>query len=171
MEEIWLPVKDYEGYYEVSNLGRIKRLFKFRKYREYNSKILKFKVSDFGYLSIGLTKDGNKKFFLIHRLVAFAFLSKTENRNSVNHIDRNKSNNCVLNLEWVSNMENSCHYRKQKNTGTLIGVYKLKKYDKYVAKATFEGKRIFLGYHNTAEKAYEARIEYLKSKNIINKYS
>ena len=101
MQEVWLPIEGYEGCYEVSNLGRVKRLFKFRKYREYNSKILKFKVSDFGYLSIGLTKDGDKKFFLIHRLVAFAFLPKTKNRNSVNHIDRNKSNNCVLNLKQL----------------------------------------------------------------------
>ena len=170
MEELWLPIEGYEDYYEVSNMGRVKRLFKFRKYRDYNEKILKFKSSDSGYLSIGLTKNGIKTFFLIHRLVAQAFLDKPDTKKSVNHIDGDKSNNKVCNLEWVSNRENSCHYYSNFNTGTPVGVYKLKKYNRYLAHAHIDGKKVFLGYHDSKDDAYEARVNYLKSKNIINKY-
>lgn len=93
--EIW---RDIEGYhdYQVSNLGRVKSL----KYGK--EKILRGCKDSDGYLLINLWKDGKKKSYKIHRLVASAFLDNPNNLPEVNHIDEDKTNNCVSNLEWCS---------------------------------------------------------------------
>lgn len=100
--EIWQPVKGYENY-EVSNLGRVKSL-------SYNNtgkeKILKpFKNNN--YLYVNLLRNGNRKFFLVHRLVASAFIPNPEGFPEVNHKDEDKSNNSISNLEWCSKLYNN----------------------------------------------------------------
>lgn len=103
MEE-WRAIAGYEGLYEVSNLGRVRSL----KYWGGNRvAILKQATSKRGYKKIALTSE--KKTFLIHRLVAQAFIPNPENKPEVNHIDGNKQNNCVNNLEWVTGSENNIH--------------------------------------------------------------
>lgn len=107
MEEIWKDIKGFEDKYQVSNLGRIKSLKdKNGKYRE---KILKQCITQKGYLSIYLSLESKKYTYTIHRLVAQTFIPNTENKPQVNHIDGNKTNNRVDNLEWVTNQENSNH--------------------------------------------------------------
>lgn len=172
MEELWLPVPDFEGYYEVSNLGRIKSL---SRVVPVTNRVLKEKFNSMhlkrdGYHSVLLRKPGVKKTIQLHRIVAKTFIKNTDNKRVVNHIDGNKLNNCVNNLEWVSHRENSCHYYRSINSGTPVGVFKLKKYNKFLAHAHVDGKKVFLGYHKTQEEAYNARIEYFKSNNILNKY-
>ena len=101
MNEIWKDVKDYEGLYQVSNLGRVKSL--------YTNSILKGCKHINGYLGVNLYKNGSKSTKKIHRLVAQAFIPNPENKSQVNHIDENKTNNMVSNLEWMTAKENSNH--------------------------------------------------------------
>ena len=93
MDEIWKDKKDYEGHYQVSNLGRVKSI-KFGK-----EIILKQKIRG-GYYSVGLSKNGIVKTYYVHRLVAEAFIDNPNNYKEVNHKDECKSNNIVSNLEW-----------------------------------------------------------------------
>lgn len=95
--EIWKPVVGYEGLYEVSNLGNVKSL----NYMRRNViKVLKARTNSGGYKFIELHKNKKHKNFLIHRLVAQAFIPNPNNLPQVNHKDENKQNNCVDNLEW-----------------------------------------------------------------------
>ena len=103
-EEIWKDIAGYEGKYQVSNLGRVKSLNYLRKGIEKERIPNK---NNSGYLIVGLHKNGKIKQFLIHRLVAEAFIENPENLPQVNHIDENKLNNCVENLEWCSAKYNS----------------------------------------------------------------
>lgn len=106
MQEIWKDVEGYEGLYRVSNKGRIKSL----NYKNTQRiKILKQYESTNGYLRTCLCKNGIAKFFLIHRLVAQAFINNQHNLLEVNHIDGNKQNNNVNNLEWCTRSENNVH--------------------------------------------------------------
>lgn len=99
--EIWKPKKDYEGLYEVSNLGRVKSL---GNGNSNNSKerILKPGKVKGGYLQICLSKNRKHKNFYIHRLVAEAFLPNPDNLPFINHKDEDKTNNSVENLEWCT---------------------------------------------------------------------
>ena len=103
-EEIWKPIKDFEGYYEVSNIGRVRSLNYKRTGKE---KILK-NIEDYkGYLEVVLTKNGKRKQFKVHRLVAEAFIPNPENKPCIDHINTIKSDNRVENLRWVTYKENS----------------------------------------------------------------
>lgn len=103
MTEEWKPIKDWEEYYEISNLGRVKN----RK----TNKILKGDINNYGYYRIRLEIKGRRKRYFRHRLVAEHFIHNDdiENKKFVNHIDGDKSNNTVDNLEWVTQSENEKH--------------------------------------------------------------
>lgn len=96
MKEIWKNIKGYEGLYQVSNLGRIRKI------------VLQSVLND-GYKCFNLIKDNNKKIMKVHRAVAEAFIPNPKNKPQVNHIDGNKQNNNVSNLEWVTASENMIH--------------------------------------------------------------
>lgn len=99
--EIWKDVNGYEGLYKVSNQGNILIVKKKR-----NQNLLKAKN---GYLLVDLYKNGLKKRISSHRLVALHFLTNTENKPQVNHINGIKEDNRVENLEWVTASENQIH--------------------------------------------------------------
>ena len=101
--EIWKDVKDYEGLYQVSNMGRVKSLNYNKTGKE---RIMKSYDSGHGYLQVQLCKDGKGKCYYVHRLVATAFLENPEGYNEVNHLDEDKTNNCVENLEYCSRLYN-----------------------------------------------------------------
>ena len=103
-EEVWKPIKDYEGLYEISNLGRVKSLNYKKTGKE---KILKNVENNYGYLMVGLTKNGKQKLFLVHRLVAEAFIPNPENKPCIDHINTIRTKNYVWNLRWVTHEENS----------------------------------------------------------------
>lgn len=107
MIEIWKDIKGYEGKYQVSNLGNVKSLLD--KQLNKREKILKPSFNDKGYLRVYLSKESKKATKTIHRLVAETFIPNLENKKTVNHIDGNKTNNRVDNLEWLSNTENQRH--------------------------------------------------------------
>lgn len=101
MKEIWKDIEGYEGVYHVSNLGRVKRVATNRVLQPYRNNV--------GYLLVYVCKNGKRKTHRIHRLVAQAFIPNPENKPEVNHLDENKSNNMVSNLEWSTRKEN-CNY-------------------------------------------------------------
>ena len=107
--EMWRPVADYDGIYEVSNMGRVRRVAKGQGARA--GRVLTGKRDSGGYRQVNLTREGTKKRTLVHRLVAFAFLGSppSPTANHVNHIDADRSNNIPSNLEWVTRKENTQH--------------------------------------------------------------
>ena len=106
-KEIWKPISGYDGLYEISNRGRVKSLF-FKNGTTFikRDKILTPTDNGNGYLIVPLTKDGVKKNYYVHRLVANAFVQNPKGKRVVNHKDFNKMNNNSENLEWCTQKEN-----------------------------------------------------------------
>ena len=106
-QEIWCDVKGYEDLYQVSNKGRVKSLGNDKSRKE---KILKPQGTRLGYLQIMLCKGGERKMHQVHRLVLMTFAPCENMENlQVNHLDENKENNQLNNLEWVTCKENINH--------------------------------------------------------------
>ena len=111
--EIWKDIEGYEGFYQVSNLGRVKSLerdvFNPRGtvIRHMKEKILVQNIGKLGYAYVNLYLNGKMKTIKTHRLVAMAFLPNPENKPMVNHKDEVKTNNVVDNLEWCDNKYNA----------------------------------------------------------------
>lgn len=117
MKEIWKDVDGYDGLYQVSNLGNVRRLSKIitdvsqggiRK-RLFKGRILSQIVVNHGYKSVMLSMNGYVKRYNVHRLVAQAFIPNPDDLPEVNHKDENKQNNRVDNLEWCTGLYN-CNY-------------------------------------------------------------
>lgn len=109
MEEIFRPIKNYEGYYEVSNLGRVKSLAKEWSVGRKGETILKAGKRKIGYDFVVLCVDKNKKYVSVHRLVAEHFCENPNSYNVVNHKDSDRQNNNASNLEWTTNSGNAKH--------------------------------------------------------------
>ena len=116
MKEIWNDIKNYEGFYQVSNFGNVKsidRVVPFRNStRIIKEKQLKVRYEKNGYQVVSFYIDGVEIKKKVHRLVAEAFIENDLNKPQVNHIDGNKTNNIVYNLEWVTSYENVVHSYK-----------------------------------------------------------
>lgn len=113
--EIWKDIDGYGGFYQVSNLGRIKSLARNTKNGHCKKdKILKNSVDKKGYVVAELRKDNKRKSYKVHRLVAETFIYNQYNKPQINHKDGNKQNNNVENLEWCTNSENQIHAYKNK---------------------------------------------------------
>lgn len=152
-EEIWKDIYfedkgkiyDYRGLYQVSNLGRVKRLETYVKddnrnrYQKIKEHFLKnsFSKAD-GYFIVNLHKNGKLKRMKVHRLIAFAFIKNENNYPIINHIDGNKLNNNLENLEWCTYKHNTQEAIKNglsKPPKTYFGVKSshhtpIKQYDK-----------------------------------------
>lgn len=111
--EIWKNIKGYEGCYQVSNMGRIKSLsrkvWNGKAYFWTSVRVLRPGIDRDGYFLVNLSKNGKAKTEKVHRLVAKAFIPNPENKEAVNHIDEDPSNNKMENLEWATVSENNNH--------------------------------------------------------------
>ena len=106
IEKIWKPIIGYENLYKINNYGEVLSLR--------SNKILKPNNNGIGYFIIQLCKNGKRKNYLIHRLVAEHFLDNPNNLPEVNHKDEDKSNNFVNNLEWCKHKYNMNYKQLQK---------------------------------------------------------
>jgi hypothetical protein len=98
--------------YSVTTTGKV--------YSHKTKKYIKEHTNNEGYLRLGLYNNDGEKKYLVHQLVAKTFIPNPSNKSQVNHIDSNKSNNCVKNLEWVTNQENRNHSLRQYKTLNIL---------------------------------------------------
>lgn len=116
-QEIWKPIKGYEGIYEVSSFGRIKSISRKRGFIKGKTRILKPIIKDNGYAQINLYKDNIYTRHYIHRIVAQEFIQNKNNLPCINHKDYNKLNNSIDNLEWCSYSHNNSYSNCQAIAG------------------------------------------------------
>lgn len=143
MKEIWKDIPNYEGLYQISNLGRVKSL-------RGNEKILKQLINRDGYYVVRIRKDKKRKEYFVHRLIAICFIEYKNNykclddeknklfdinKLTVNHIDKNRLNNDINNLEWCTLRYN---IKYSSNTLKIKSLEKLKKIKKYIIKADID---------------------------------
>lgn len=114
MEELWKDIEGYEGLYQISTLGRVKRVT--------TGRILKGGKNTSGYIQMYLYKQGIRDVNRIHRLVAESFIPNPENKPEVNHINEDKTNNRVDNLEWCTRKENSNHGTRNKRVSKTLSI-------------------------------------------------
>jgi hypothetical protein len=161
MKEVWKDIEGYVGKYQVSNLGRVKRLAhsiscdnQWRCHvRNYKEKILKLCNDKDGYLLVSLGKDGKRITKKVHRLVCEAFLDNPNGYGQINHKNKNKKDNRVENLEWCNHTQNQVHRFKYK--GKPRGVTKTVS-NTYQASISIDGREIYIGRYKTIDEAYEA---------------
>lgn len=164
MKEIWKDIQGYEGKYQVSNYGRVKSLIGTnQKPRE---KILTPGVNPQGYLHVSLCVNRRMKGYRVHRLVAEEFIPNPENKKEVNHIDGDKKNNTVDNLEWVTPKENMRH-------ASINGLLNNKgknnpMYGKTGSKCKNSKKVVCLTTNEVFESIKEAEEHYQTSRNCIS---
>ncbi len=125
-KEIWKDIVGYEGLYQVSNLGRVKSLY---NYKRNGTNILTPRLKK-GYYTVGLRKNGKRNWRGVHRLIAQAFIPNPNNYPCVNHKDENKLNNVLENLEWCTIKYNNCYgtriERVTEKTGKKVLQFDLK---------------------------------------------
>lgn len=163
-KEIWKDVVGYEGLYQVSNLGRVKSL------KHGKERILRDAQNSNGYPGVVLCIASKGKTKMVHRLVAEAFLGKSDL--DVNHKDGKPSNNNIENLEYVTTRENISHgYKSKKTSSNYVGVSLCKTTLKWKASIYINSKRIELGRFNTELEAYNAYLKVLEENKIKSKYA
>lgn len=96
----------WEGWYEVSSLGAVRRV---RPGKGARCRVLRAALSKRGYMVVALCRHGKPELKTVHRLVAMAFISNPENKREVNHLNHDRTDNCVANLEWTTPTENQRH--------------------------------------------------------------
>jgi hypothetical protein len=159
MNEEWRNIKDYEGYYQISNLGNVKSLHRVVARRNHpphttKEKILALTPDSKGYFIVYLHK-GIRKGHLVHKLVWDAFGNETKKDKTIriDHKDDNRQNNKIDNLQLLANRENCYKGWVAKGKKEPIGVTLDRTKKKYVANIQLAGRRIFLGTYNNIEEA------------------
>jgi hypothetical protein len=154
----WIKIDDYD--YSINELGEIKI--------DKSGKIMKNHLNNRGYYSVSLSKNGKKKNFLLHRLLAKYFLENYSEDLYVDHIDKNRQNNNLENLRMVNNQQNTSNQTKQKNCSSIYkGVHFFKRVNKWQSYIMIYYKRIHLGYFDTELEAAQTYNNYIDENNLI----
>ena len=174
-QEIWREIIGYEGYYEASNLGRMRSLdrwviFKDGRKRFHKGRIIEGTDNGLGYKQVTLSRDNKAQTFYVHQLIAVTFLNHIPNGNTlvVDHIDGDSTNDNVDNLRIVTQRQNvSTCFRKDRNTFTsdFAGVYYHKQNNKWIAKIQLKNNITHLG---SFENEIDASDAYQKALAKIN---
>jgi hypothetical protein len=168
-QEIWKDIPDYEGYYQVSNLGRVKSLERYVKclngFRINKERILKLSVLGGKYLTIVLYKNSITKTIRVHQLVCMAFLNHKPNgyKKVVDHIDNDPLNNRLDNLQIISTRHNASKDKKG-TSSQYVGVYWRKNRKVWISSIRINGKLKYLGYFKNE---YDAYLAYQKALNEL----
>lgn len=130
-QEKWLDISGYKGFYQVSNLGKVRSISHYSKNNAnggvrlvHGKELTPFKMKN-GYLQVQLSKNGKREKCYVHRLVANAFLENNDSLPEVNHKNGDKTNNRFDNLEWVSHKSNQVHMIKNRMTKKAMPVLHL----------------------------------------------
>lgn len=168
-----VPVVGYEGLYQVSNMGRVRSVDRviensIGKKCYYKGRVLKLSVDGNGYYLINLSKEGKRKAIKVHQLVAMAFLGHKPNGMDrvVDHVNGDKLNNNVSNLQLTTNRENTSKDRV--GSSKFIGVSWHKQMKKWRVEIRINGPKVFLGLFHNEE---EAGRRYQLALSNINKYN
>lgn len=156
METEWKIVENTDGKIEVSNSGLV------RSYLSGKPRILKSQIDKKGYSRIAITINRKKHTYKVHRLVAIAFLENPEDLPQVNHIDGNKQNNHVENLEWISNRDNALHAIKAGLWANVIAGS---------LKENNRRKKPVVAFNETGQKHFESVSEaerYFNSRHVVD---
>ena len=141
MEEIWKQIENYENY-SVSTFGKVRN--------DTTGKILKGCKKSQGNYECHFTKDGIRKYFFIHRLIALAFIPNPEEKLEIDHIDNDPSNNKIENLRWATRQENIWNRRiPSDNKSGIKGVSWCNQTQKWRAQIHVDGITVHLGRYNT----------------------
>lgn len=160
--EIWKELDGFDFLYQVSNYGRIKN----------EKKIISQYLDKDGYCLVNLCFEEKIKLFRVHRLIAKNFIQNDNNLKQVNHINSNRKDNRIENLEWVSISENNCHKFIGKKTSSIYrGVTYSTRDKRWLSQIQINKKKIHLGMFLTEKEAYFKRLDYEEQNKIINKYS
>lgn len=159
--EVWKPIVGYEGWYEVSSLGRVRSVSHTivcnNRYEIFHKgKILRQQANvRWRYLSVYLSKNGERKRYVVHRLVAMAFLPNPNNLPEVNHKDENRQNNSVGNLEWCDRVYNTRYGTGDERRRATARNNKLGKcYPKRISQYTLDGR--YIASYGSSEEAARA---------------
>lgn len=171
MEEVWKPISGYEGLYEVSNLGRVRSL-EFRNGSGIHRRVTIMSPTDngHGYKIVGLSLNNKRRNHYVHRLVADAFIPNKDKLPVIDHIDHDRSNNIVTNLQWLTQRENvnrsrrlMSKPRKKPMTNTGERYISLQKNGMY--RVTVFGRRI--GVYKTLKEAITVRDDEIEKADRI----
>lgn len=174
IQEIWKPVYEFEGIYEVSNLGRVKSLPRWEA-RNFNGiptkgitikeRILKVCICA-GYQRVTLVRNGILYYKLVHRLVMASFIGPSHLQ--VDHRDENKFNNKLSNLQYVTCRENNHLYNSKRKKTKYVGVHFAPAHgNKWRAAISVNGKKRHIGYFETEDQAYAAYQSERKEVDLI----
>jgi len=166
-EEEWRQINEYNNY-SISSFGRVRN--------NKTGRILKPSVNGGGYLLVSLTKNKVSKHLSIHRLIGIHFLPNWENKECLDHVNRDKLDNRIINLRWASKAENSANKQKKQNTTSkFVGVSFYKNSNKWRSRIRCDkllgGRREHLGYFNTEEEAHSARQKFITENNLEEFYN
>jgi hypothetical protein len=162
MDEEFKKIDDFD--YSVSNCGNVRN--------DETGKFLKGRNNGRGYLRVTLSKNKIPKIFSIHRLVGLHFIENGNNCKEIDHINRDRLDNCVDNLRWVSRSQNQANRGKSKNkTSIYKGVSFFKRNNKWISQITIDKKIKVFGYFNTELEAFECRQNYILNNNLAEFYN
>lgn len=151
--EQWRDVRDYEGIYQVSSFGNVRS----------SKRLLQTNPRPDGYIKVDLYKKKKRKTHYVHRMVADAFLGKIPQDRHINHINGVRSDNGIINLEYVLVRENHLHFRISRRPPELLGVHAPKrKVKKYASSIRIGDKHKHLGCFDTAQAAHNAYVSAAK---------